>query len=211
MIKLSSILPIDNLTWGQPSENDIEKMAADRGELNGFDLSLFMATPPPKNSSEKTKRELQWIEKIPNNKKLIDAADDVKKYFQDFIESKGYDFPKDYVEKLIKMTNPIIRSLKFYYNRPRPNQLDKYHGLKVSNYFLSSMGTPAYPSGHSTQGIFIGNVLADMFPKYKKELLKLGKDISYSRLVSKAHYPSDSNFGEHLGMELYRYWRKNHA
>ena len=95
MIKLSSILPIDNLTWGQPSENDIEKMAADRGELNGFDLSLFMATPPPKNSSEKTKRELQWIEKIPKNKKLIDAADDVKKYFQDFIESKGYDWIKE--------------------------------------------------------------------------------------------------------------------
>ena len=53
--------------------------------------------------------------------------------------------------------------------------------------------------------------LRKMFPKYAKQLLKLGKDVSYSRLVSKAHYPSDSRFGEALGLELYRHMEKNNG
>ena len=63
---------------------------------------------------------------------------------------------------------------------------------------LESMHTPSYPSGHSTQGIFIGKVLSKMHPTHEKKLMELGKMISHSRLMARAHYPSDSAAGRDL-------------
>ena len=51
---------------------------------------------------------------------------------------------------------------------------------------LESMHTPSYPSGHSTQGIFIGRVLSKMYPKHEKQLMEIGKMISNSRLMARA-------------------------
>ena len=48
---------------------------------------------------------------------------------------------------------------------------------------LESIHTPSYPSGHSTQGIFIGRVLSKMYPKHEKQLMEIGKMISNSRLI----------------------------
>ena len=70
------------------------------------------------------------------------------------------------------------------------------------------MKTPAYPSGHSTQAVLVGQVLGDMFPEYREDLLLLAEDISMSRLVAKAHYPTDSKFGEDLGYALYKHYKK---
>ena len=70
---------------------------------------------------------------------------------------------------------------------------------------MSSMKTPSYPSGHSTQGILIGKVLADKFPKAAKQFIKAGKKISDSRRTAKAHYKSDSIMGEKLGEAMYQH------
>ena len=35
--------------------------------------------------------------------------------------------------------------------------------------------------------------------------MKEAKDISYSRNVAKAHYKSDSKFGDQLGVAMYEY------
>ena len=67
------------------------------------------------------------------------------------------------------------------------------------------MKTPSYPSGHSAQGIMIAKVLADKHPKAAKDFLQAGKDISYSRNVAKAHYKSDSKFGEEIGNAMYNH------
>ena len=204
---MKNILSLDDVVWGNPNDKSIKNMANDFGELKGFDLSLYTSNPPPKNSSRETIAEIEYIQSIPRDEKFIESADNVENYFREYIESIGYDFPIKLIKKLLNNTKPFILLLKFHYNRPRPSKIAKIHGMKLDNFFLYSMGTPSYPSGHSTQGVFISNVLADMFPEYRDELLKLGKDISISRLVSKAHYPSDSKFGEKLGLDLYKHWR----
>jgi acid phosphatase (class A) len=73
---------------------------------------------------------------------------------------------------------------------------------------LDSMNTPSYPSGHSTQGVLIALVLSDMYCEHQYNLMELAKDISYSRNVARAHYPSDSRFGEKLGGEMFKYLKK---
>ena len=64
------------------------------------------------------------------------------------------------------------------------------------------MKTPSYPSGHSIQGIFIAKVLSKMYPKHKKQLMEIGKMVSNSRLMARAHYPSDTKLGEKIGALL---------
>ena len=65
------------------------------------------------------------------------------------------------------------------------------------------MKTPSYPSGHSIQGIFIAKVLSKMYPKHKKQLMEIGKMVSNSRLMARAHYPSDTKLGEKIGELLF--------
>ena len=75
---------------------------------------------------------------------------------------------------------------------------------------LKSMDTPSYPSGHSAQGVLIGEALADMYPKLQlKSLERAGKDISLSRNVARAHYKSDSKFGEQLGKDMFKHYKAN--
>jgi|TARA_A100001201_G_scaffold143712_1_gene146887 hypothetical protein len=211
MINLKDIMTIDSLTYGEPSKTDIKKMSNDVGVFEGFDIKQFKQNPQPKNSSSETLDELLKIQSIPRDEDLIVKADDILNYFKDYIEALGFEYPEKHVKKLLVTTKPIILKLKYHYNRPRPSDLAEYWNLELDNFYLKTMGTPSYPSGHSTQGILVALSLGKMFPKYAKQLLKLGKDISYSRLVSKAHYPSDSRFGEALGLELYRHMEKNNG
>ena len=78
-------------------------------------------------------------------------------------------------------------------------------GVKLNDIELKTMKTPSYPSGHSAQGFLVGKVLADKYPEASKDFIKEAKDISYSRNVAKAHYKSDSRFGEQLGTSMYEY------
>ena len=65
------------------------------------------------------------------------------------------------------------------------------------------MLTPSYPSGHSTQGYYIASSLInDGGPQ---SLMKVAQNISRSRNIARAHYPSDSKLGEELGTKLFRF------
>ena len=208
MIKLGSIYT-DAIIYGDPSNKRLKEMDSEKGPFDGFDINLYKSFPPPKNSSQTTLDELNYIQGIERDEKFIKEADDVENYFKSFIEGKGFEYPKKHVKHILKCSKPIIVKLKYYYNRPRPDQLADHFNLPLDNFYLDSMGTPSYPSGHSTQGILIGLVLGDMFQEYRQELFNIGKDISYSRLMSKAHYPSDSKFGEQLGRDLYNKMRND--
>jgi len=190
-------------------EEHIAKMKRSAGVFNNFKIENWLSTPHPANHSEAVKLELDYLSQIRKNRAFVEYADNITKYFSDFFEDKPVNFPERTVESLLNKTRPTILKLKYHYNRPRPVQLAKVVGKKIKNGVkLDSMKTPSYPSGHSTQGVFIANVLGDMFPEYRKELLQLGQDISMARLVAKAHYPTDSEFGEKLGYELYKHYKK---
>ena len=58
------------------------------------------------------------------------------------------------------------------------------------------MLTPSYPSGHSTRGYYIASSLInDGGPQ---SLMKVAQNISKSRNIARAHYPSDSAAGRDL-------------
>jgi len=47
-----------------------------------------------------------------------------------------------------------------------------------------------------------------MFPLSAKQFIQAGKDISRSRNIARAHYDSDSKFGEVIGLELYKHLKQ---
>ena len=121
---------------------------------------------------------------------------------QDLNVNVSYDLMKN----VMKQTRWVIKSLKYYYNRPRPVQVAKSYGLKFHDQPLDSAKTPSYPSGHSAQGYLIAYVLGDIYPEHKMRFLKIAEEISYSRNIAKQHFLSDSLFGKKLGKELWRYY-----
>jgi hypothetical protein len=179
-------------------------------DFKDFNISRFMSTSPPSDYSFDTMQEIKELERIPRNKRFVKEKDDIAGYFKKTAEAAGIDFYPEFVaEDLIEKTAPMIMKLKNHYDRPRPKVIAAKYGIKLNDIEMASMKTPSYPSGHSIQGILIGNVLATIYPLSAEQFIKAGKDISYSRNIARAHYKSDSKFGEAIGLELYKHLKQN--
>ena len=164
--------------------------------LEGFDIKKYLNKRPPSDNSFTTKQELQELTKIPMRESFVKDKDDIKKSFEGIV---GED---EIIQNLIDESAPLITKIKEHHNRPRPKVVAKKARIKMDNIEMDSMKTPSYPSGHSVQGVLIANVLSDKYPSKKNKLNKMGRDISYSRRVARAHYKSDSLFGEEIGRDM---------
>ena len=167
-----------------------------------FDKKPFKKKKPPVDSGYTTRTEINELKKIPLRKEFVKKFDNQEKAFKETAEREGIkDYDKKIAAKLIKDSAPVILEIKKYHNRPRPYELDK----SMAHYKLKSMETPSYPSGHSVQGMLIGRVLSDKYPRSRKGFMATAKNISYSRRVARAHYKSDSKMGEELGNSMYKH------
>ena len=167
--------------------------------LKDFPIQKYLDKKPPSENSITTKGEVKELSKLPIREKFIKEKDDIKKSFESIV---GKD---EVIKKLINDSAPIIMKIKKHHDRPRPKVMAKKMKTKMEDMEMASMKTPSYPSGHSAQGILIANILADKYPNKKDKLKKMGRDISYSRRSARAHYKSDSLFGEQIGKDMYNY------
>ena len=174
-----------------------------------FDISSFKKMKPPSDNSFDTMQEVKELEKTPLNKKFVKENDDIEAAFKKTAEQKNIkDYDKNIAAKLIKASAPVILKLKKHFNRPRPKVLAKKLNISMKDIEMDSMKTPSYPSGHSVQGILIGKMLGDEYPKARTAFVKRGKNISDSRRSARAHYKSDSKMGEKLGDAMYNFLKK---
>ena len=168
--------------------------------LKDFNVSSFKKSKPPSDNSFDTAQEIKALKKIPLKKDYVKKYDNIEAAFKKTAEEQGIeDYDEKIAAKLIKDSAPIILELKKYYNRPRPYELDK----SMAHFKMKSMETPSYPSGHSVQGMLIGNVLKMKYGK--SAFMQTAKNISYSRRVARAHYKSDSKMGEKLGNSMFNF------
>ncbi len=174
--------------------------------FKSFNIDKFKNIKPPSDNSFNTMQEVKQLNTIPMNKASVQRYDNIEKTFADIAAKNNItNYDSKLVGDLIKKSAPIVTKLKKHFNRPRPKVIARKLGINMQDYEMSSMKTPSYPSGHSTQGILIGKVLADKFPKAAKQFIKAGKKISDSRRTAKAHYKSDSIMGEKLGEAMYQH------
>ena len=165
-----------------------------------FDIKPFKKKKPPVDSGYTTRTEINELKKIPLKKAFVKKYDDIEAAFKKTAEEQGVkDYDKKIAAKLIKESAPVILELKKYHNRKRPYDLDK----NLKSMVLKSMQTPSYPSGHSVQGMLIGNALKMKYGK--SAFMQTAKNISYSRRVARAHYKSDSKLGEDIGNSMFKH------
>ena len=171
-----------------------------------FDISSFKKMKPPGDNTFDTMQEIKALKKIPIRKTFVKEFDDQESAFKKAAEREGIeDYDSSITKKLIEKSAPVILKLKTHFDRPRPKVLAKKMNIKMKDIEMASMKTPSYPSGHSTQGVLIGLVLGDKYPKAKSAFMKTANNISDSRNVAHAHYKSDSDMGKKLGKSMYNH------
>ena len=118
----------------------------------------------PLNDSELVKDELN---ELVDYLSVMDNEDNetylkrYKSYDRNLVQVINATFLKKGIETnelctdIVKDIENLIYKLKYFFQRPRPNQLAQYYKLKLFPYNSYVANTPSYPSGHTVQAFVI--------------------------------------------------------
>ena len=201
MIRLKDLLELNEMTYNDGADEK-HQSRIDQPITLFEDISISLQ-PFPENSSKKTLEEVKYLSNIEEDREFVEEHDKVSKVFGKLHEELGLEFNKDEAKKYNRESAKHIMELKYKYQRPRPHQIADFYGINLNGVDLDSMKTPSYPSGHATQGYLLGMIYSERYPEYRKEFMKLGEDIAESRIVGKAHFPSDKKAGIELAEKLF--------
>ena len=201
MIRLKDLLELNEMTYNDgASEKHQDKI--DRPITLFEDISISLQ-PFPENTSKKTLEEVKYLSEIEEDVDYVRENDKVKESFGKLHEELELEYNEDEAGKYLKESSKYIMELKYKFQRPRPHQIADFYGIDLNGVDLDSMKTPSYPSGHATQGYLLGMIYSERYPEYRKEFMKLGEDIAESRIIGKAHFPSDKKAGIELAEKLF--------
>ena len=208
MIKLKDLLELRNMQYRKaPIKKHVKRMMM---ETPNFVDMILPYKPPHENDSRETLGELKYLSTLENDKDFVKKHDDVVKVFVEMLEEfEVYtEQRKEIIEVLVNQSRKFIMTAKYSYNRPRPQQIAKFYGMTLNGTETDSMKTPSYPSGHAVQGYLVAEVLKTQIPHLTGELNNLADDIANSRIVGKAHFPSDREFGKKIAKLIYQGFKK---
>ena len=201
MIRLKDLLELNEMTYNDgASEKHQGKI--DRPITLFEDISISLQ-PFPENTSKKTLEEVKYLSEIEEDVDYVRENDKVKESFGKLHEELELEYNEDEAGKYLKESSKYIMELKYKFQRPRPHQIADFYGIDLNGVDLDSMKTPSYPSGHATQGYLLGMIYSERYPQHRKEFMKLGEDIAESRIIGKAHFPSDKKAGIELAEKLF--------
>ncbi len=86
---------------------------------------------------------------------------------------------------------------KYYYNRPRPSELD--HDLPTG---VAVPNSPSYPSEHAAAAQAAASVLAYLLPAEAQSFQTMAEQAGWSRVLAGVQYPSDYYAGLDLGRKV---------
>mgnify|MGYP003142296411 CR=1 FL=1 len=208
MIKLKHLLKesLKDMVFSKTIKPKHKKKMNRKLELFSENANLTI-TPPPSNDGNKTKAQLHHL--LAYNEGIIDGKmveqyDDLVDSYMPAIKKNNIDMSKDDIQQIADEGAKYTLKLKYKFNRPRPYQIAEHYGIEdFKIHKLDSAKTPSYPSGHAMQGRLIALMLVDKDPEHQNEYMAISQKISESRIMARAHFPSDTEYGEKLADELY--------
>ena len=208
MINLKNIVveSLKDMVFGKTIKPKHKKRMEKETKLFSNNPKLTM-TPPPPNDSQKTKSEVHYLlaynDGVIDNKKA-DKYDNIITAFMPAIKENDVDMTEDDIEEIIDSGGKFSLKIKYKYNRPRPYQIAEYYNIEdFKRHKLDTANTPSYPSGHAMQGRLVALMLSEKDPYNENQYMDISKDISESRIMARAHYPTDKDYGEKLADELF--------
>tara|TARA_R110002020_G_scaffold186223_1_gene384227 strand:- start:6 stop:1139 length:1134 start_codon:yes stop_codon:yes gene_type:complete len=206
MIKLKKLLHLKDMVYSE----DVKPKHKDKINMNVTVFRNDIQLPynkglsmKPDNDSKTTLDELKYLSNLKLDVNEVKAGDKVKKSFIPLIRKNNVSISEDYVKKILKESTKFIMEMKYHYNRPRPFQIAKIYDIDLNGTELDSMRTPSYPSGHAVQGYLVAKLLSKVDLKNSKEYIDMGEKIANSRIIGKAHFPSDKEFGRKVANVLF--------
>jgi hypothetical protein len=208
---------LDNIKFGNPPKEQTDKVLTDRAGIlkscidTGIIKDIIENHQFPKNSSDETRKELEYLVRITNKAN----ADDYK--FCKLMENNHYDFLQiagkrlgidvniDEIKGWCFDMDPVLFYLKDKFNRPRPYQLADELGIELYPIITTDANSASYPSGHVLDFLVILYHFGKMNPNKASELNDLYHQIKRVRELSGVHYPSDRKVSEYLFTQLVKY------
>ena len=199
---------IDDLQWGQPSKNQGKKM---QRPIKTMDLDVADLALPPftSNDSPETYQEILEVQEMGllreerrQDIKAQQTKEGILAEFKKYADEHHFITNWDFVRMVMEDVQTIVLSLKFAFNRPRPDTLAQHLGVILSVDGDGTFHTPAYPSYHSTVSRVVAEVIAGTYVGHKTELLRIADKIGMNRVIAGYHYMSDHQAGLLLANQL---------
>ena len=186
-----------------PLSENLKKEASTSSVL--LSLQELPYKPFNRNSSLETAKELKYIQQAQKDAPEWHAGEYAEKLDKDFLgifekyvreNELIVDF--DFIKQTLEDIDRLIIGIKCFYGRPRPYQINEYHGIDIKLDNSSTAETPAYPSGHALQGRLIYRLLEKDNPSHAENLKKISDQISHARILRGVHFPSDNEFAHEI-------------
>ena len=207
MIKLKELLTLRGMVYSEEIKPKHKKKIDMKTSL--WDENIILPRViPPENDSSLTLKEIKYLAEIKPNEDVAEKGDDVLENFMDLIEKHEVNVSREFIDRIIKESAKFIMDLKYKFNRPRPFQIAEFYHIDLNGTQLDSMKTPSFPSGHAVQGYLIGEYLASVDNLNGYIYRDKAEEIAESRIIAKAHYPSDKAYGKTIAKSLFRGMRK---
>ncbi|MCX8280445.1 phosphatase PAP2 family protein [Phyllobacterium sp. 0TCS1.6C] len=98
----------------------------------------------------------------------------------------------------ISAAGTLTAIVKYLIGRARPAFIDSW-GTGYFSPFAGGDDWASFPSGHSTTMGAVGCILALWFPRWRLPILLATMGIAFTRLIARAHYPTDIIAGYSVG------------
>ena len=196
---------LDDLKYEGTPEKFLKTSRSDFKYMD-IDIEPLLNTPPPANSSERTKQELLEVKSFMEEDHPKEFKSQLKKMDEDpakfIIDSYKKLSGKNVSKEALKFikggdVEVLVMKLKMHYARPRPYQIAEHYGIKLNYNKKIQHGdadAPSSPSGHTLAAYFAARVIGYIDPMYANELEEKAKMVADSRIAEGVHFKSDNNF-----------------
>ena len=195
---------LDRKIWGEPKKKHLEIMNRPFEVIKKEDADKISLEPPPIFDSEEHQQEIEDIKSLKNlldEEAILERIEkqdaDILAPFNRYLRENNLELDREEFMKIMRDVNTIIFKLKYYFNRPRPHQ---YSDLDE----IENIGgkSPSYPSGHSTTGAVIAEMLSAQFPEHAESFRVIGTELGYNRVIAGLHHMSDHLAGLNLASQI---------
>ena len=170
---------------------------------------------PPSNISKATKMDLEQVQRLTRGLSkddydlIMDVDDNPENLFRPYAKKIGLEYPQELIDEAIQHIDVVVLKLKYKFRRARPFQLAPHLGYYISVLITKTHQTPAYPSGHQSQGAMAAEVLSSLYPEHKTQWHKFSELTGKARVMQGVHYPSDNKVSMTLARVLWENIKDN--